>query len=103
MFNRIPRAWEQQGVSENDVETFAFHNYWIRGSKRSKFADGVEHEVTAGFGCPRCKTANMIALDHGDHRECKHCGLQVQLFGNGLHVWDRPRKLLTGWTVVEVE
>ena len=56
---------------------------------KSVFVPGAEVDdpTTARTECPRCST-ELPALDHGDYCKCHECGLQMELFGNGLALWE---------------
>lgn len=71
----------------SEKESFAYSSYQIMADKPSKIVEGHVHRVCIGFGCPRCKTINTPSLEHGEHRQCGHCKLNLQLFGNGLFIW----------------
>ena len=70
-------------------EVFAFAQHFaIYGHAPSRFCEGAELETLIGWGCPRCKTGNLVPLEHGQEDVCCKCGLHVQLRGNGLLCWE---------------
>lgn len=69
-----------------ETETLMASDYRIYQHIDSKFAKDKILRVEVGIGCPRCRTALFGKLRHGEERDCPHCGLHIQIFGNGLHV-----------------
>lgn len=69
-------------------ETLAYHEYEHVPVKESQYVPGlrVRRDDLAMMRCPRCKTTRR-GLKHGEQTKCESCGLNMQLFGNGLHIW----------------
>jgi phage FluMu protein Com len=68
-------------------EQFAFTDFVIYGTQKSRIRPGYSSRVEIGVGCPRCNTVNMPAIEHAEECTCKKCGLHLQRFGNCLEVW----------------
>lgn len=68
-------------------ETFAYHNWRHVKTRPSRYVEGERVEDESFTICPRCRTLNK-ALGHGDRTTCVKCGLQMELLGNGLTIWD---------------
>ena len=57
----------------------------------SEFLPDSTFQKVIGFSCPRCN--NMLdQLDHSEATDCISCGLEMQLFGNRLHIWGSNEK-----------
>jgi hypothetical protein len=63
-------------------ETLPYSNYEISVRRASRIdPDRITHD-DIGFYCPKCK-AVLNTLEHGTRVVCK-CGLEMELWGNGL-------------------
>jgi transcription initiation factor IIE alpha subunit len=68
-------------------ETFAAHLYTIREVRQSRFDRDATLTIDVALMCPRCKT-RLSLLDHGKSQKCSKCSLRMELYGNGLTVWE---------------
>lgn len=68
-------------------ETLSYSNYTVSSSRPSRYDKGREVTTIDAMVCPRCRTRRP-PLEHGGKATCKGCNLRMQLFGNGLTVWD---------------
>ena len=68
-------------------ETLSYSDWFHRIMKPSQYAPAtqVEDEDESYLTCPGCGTAHRD-IEHGAQTVCR-CGLHMQRFGNGLHVW----------------
>jgi predicted RNA-binding Zn-ribbon protein involved in translation (DUF1610 family) len=67
-------------------ECVRFDHYYIIEYKESKHVPGLIIEEINSFRCPRCNTTHKC-LDHGESMRCDICGLNLELWGNGLYIW----------------
>ena len=76
-------------VYPGDHETLPYHRYHVERRFESKFISGlvVRDNGRGDFKCPRCKE-KLPGLDHGEDTTCPECNLRMQLYGNGLHIWE---------------
>jgi ribosomal protein S27AE len=66
---------------ENGVETRSYSDYQRNATTRS-IVDGKTVRYVSHFVCPRCGESHKL-LEHGESIVCS-CGLQLQVWGNGL-------------------
>lgn len=65
-------------------EIVAYSSYEVTEMRDSLLGLQERCHVSIGFKCPRC-SVQCPPLEHGQKATCGGCGLQFQLFGNGLH------------------
>jgi hypothetical protein len=68
-------------------ETLNYAEWFHRIMKPSTYAPGtqVEDEAESYLTCPGCGASHRD-IEHGSTTTCR-CGLHMQRFGNGLHIW----------------
>ena len=65
------------------TEVLPYDKYEVTKRRPSHFDPRAEIEEVLGMRCPRCEK-ELPSLGHGQKQVCE-CGLELQLWGNGLH------------------
>ena len=84
----IPFPSDNNSNSEDHrVEMLDYRDFHQLSIVESKYAKGhfAHLNDTGKMKCPACGLS-QIGLSHGEKRVCD-CGLIMQLWGNGLHIW----------------
>jgi len=75
-------------VYPSNAEVVSYCSHEIVVSAVSKFIPNMRTTVDAGFRCLACQKPSGVNLGHSDTFYCG-CGINYQLFGNGLHIWGK--------------
>ena len=77
-------TWKSSPV----IESLPYHMHSTCEQQESVHSPGALMWVETRLQCPRCGNEHP-PLEHGQAIECP-CGLHLQRFGNGLHIWMPP-------------
>ena len=80
------RLMEATRKSNQVIESLPYHMHSTCEKQESVYAPGALMWVETRLQCPRCGNEHP-PLEHGQAIECA-CGLHMQRFGNGLHIWE---------------
>ena len=69
-------------------ESHMYSKYQIVVFKKSAYVPNemVEDPTQEKLACPRCGRHNP-PIEHGHHRSCEHCKLNMERWGNSLEIW----------------
>ncbi len=73
----------------SETEIVPYDDFHIPARRKSRYIPSMIVD-TFGRGvliCPRCSEKNP-GLKHSEDLTCCECNLRMQLYGNGLHIWD---------------
>ena len=72
----------------SNSETIAYDAVHNIGKKPSVFAPKftVTDSSLSFTSCPSCED-ELPEMKHGTYCKCGECGLEMELFGNGLSIW----------------
>jgi len=70
-----------------EEETHEFSQFVLKEKKPSRFVPRATLTVEVGISCPRC-AERLPMLEHGGKQKCVKCNLNMQVFGNGITLWE---------------
>jgi hypothetical protein len=88
-----PTYSERSEIDTTTPETLPMLEYEVQEARRSRYDRDRTITVVVAMLCPRCKTQRPIIFHGNPAVACKHCGLSMQLFGNGLIVSGKDTRI----------
>ncbi len=77
-------------ISGEDAEMVAYSDFHETAMRKSRFIPNATVQVADARGvltCPRCGE-HQPGLLHAEDTTCPECNLRMQLYGNGLTLWE---------------